>query len=293
VLAALFGYVRNQGDGWNWTLNHLDRHATVLIEQTLGEEEPHALYVAQIETLGRRVGELHAALACASTDDAFAPEAIGTADIRRWTSDVRREATQTLHQLREAMPQLPESIRAQAKTLLGQRAKLLKKVQQLEHGKHAIRAAKTRYHGDLHLGQVLLVRDDFLIIDFEGEPGRTFAQRRAKHSALRDVAGMLRSFDYARAVARERAGERKPEAVERIDASLGEWLELVREAFLRGYSIGVGKASCMPRSEPDASRLIAFFEIEKALYELRYEIEHRPTWVGVPIEGVLGILNRH
>jgi len=107
------------------------------------------------------------------------------------------------------------------------------------------------------------------------------------------VAGMMRSFDYARAIARDRAGERKPEAADRLDASLGEWLELVREAFLRGYSIGVGKASCMPKSASDMSRLISFFEIEKALYELRYEIEHRPHWIGVPIAGLLGILNRH
>jgi maltose alpha-D-glucosyltransferase/alpha-amylase len=293
VLAALFGFVRNQGDGWHWTLNHLERHATVLIEQTMGEEEPHALYESQIETLGKRVGELHAALACASSDEAFSPEPIRLTDLRRWTTDVRREAVQTLQMLRESMPQLPDSVRPQAKALLAQRTKLLKRVQQLAQGKHTIRATKTRYHGDLHLGQVLLVRDDFLIIDFEGEPGRPFAQRRTKHSALRDVAGMLRSFDYARAVARDRAGERKPEAADRLDSSLGEWLELTRAAFLRGYSVGVGKASCMPTSDPFATRLIAFFEIEKALYELRYEIENRPTWVGVPIEGLLGILNRH
>jgi len=291
VLAALFGYVRNQGDGWDWTQNHLERYATTLVEQTApGEQDPHALYHAQIETLGRRIGELHAALCRSSDDAAFAPEPIIQKDLAAWSGEVRREASRTLRQLREAMPGLARPLRDSASQLLGQRSKLLGCLGGLAEDSRSLRATKTRFHGDLHLGQVLVVRDDFLVIDFEGEPGRPFEQRRRKHSALRDVAGMLRSFDYARAVALERAIARKPEAADRLVPGLYAWLGATRGAFQSGYLLGVDGASCVPRSHRDFSRLVRFFELEKALYELRYELAHRPAWVGVPLEGILGIL---
>jgi len=294
VLAALFGFVRNQGDCWAWTQNHLERHATVLIEQTAaGSVDPHAMYVAQIETLGRRVGELHAALSRPSDDDAFAPEAMTERDLRQWSLEVRREATLSLRHLQEALPRLPESVRAAAKSLLGRRAEVLDLLRDISPDNRTIKAAKTRCHADLHLGHVLLVRDDFLIIDFEGEPDRSFEERRRKHSALRDVATMLRSFDYARAVALDRASARRPEARERLAASFEAWQEQTRTAFLVGYDAGIDGASCRPRSNRDTERLIAFFELEKALYELRYELDNRPAWVGMPIDGILGLLHRH
>jgi maltose alpha-D-glucosyltransferase/alpha-amylase len=293
VLASLFGFARNQGDGWTWTQDHLERQATILIEQTAtGDDNWHSLYVAQIQTLGRRVGELHAVLSSPTADEAFAPEPIKPADLRQWRRDVLREATATMRQLQDALPALPEPVRAAAKRLLGRRPAVLELVRRLSNDASGIKATKSRFHGDLHLGQVLIVRDDFLIIDFEGEPGRPFDERRRKHSALRDVGGMLRSFDYARAVALERAVARKPEALDRLAASLKAWQELTRAAFLKGYLIGAGRASCLPKSRQDAARLIEFFELEKALYELRYELENRPAWLGVPIDGILGMLTR-
>jgi maltose alpha-D-glucosyltransferase/alpha-amylase len=293
VLAALFGFVRNQGDGWTWTQNHLERHATTLIEQTAtGDADPHALYVAQIETLGRRVGELHAALARPTRDAAFAPEPITPADLRKWARDVRREAVLTLRQLQDALPRLPDPIRAAARRLLEHRADLLERVQRLAQDLRTIRATKTRFHGDLHLGQVMVVRDDFTIIEFEGEPGRPFQERRQKHSALRDVAGMLRSFDYARANAFERATTIRPDAADRLATSFDSWLAMTGTAFMHGYADGVGNASCQPRSHRYVTRLVAFFELERALYELRYELDNRPGWARVPIDGILGILGR-
>jgi maltose alpha-D-glucosyltransferase/alpha-amylase len=293
VLAALFGFVRNQGDGWTWTQNHLERHATTLIEQTsAGDANPHALYLAQIETLGRRVGELHAALTRPTKDPAFAPEPITPADLQRWARDVRHETVLTLRQLQAALPRLPGPVRAAARRLLEHRGALLERVKRLAQELRTIPAVKTRFHGDLHLGQVMVVRDDFMIIDFEGEPGRPFQERRRKHSALRDVSGMLRSFDYARAVALDRAMAHKPDAGDRLATHFGAWLGMTRTAFMNGYEGGVGSAPCKPRSRRDVNRLVAFFELEKALYELRYELDNRPAWLPVPIDGILGILNR-
>jgi len=285
VLAALFGYVRNQGDGWSYTLNHLERHVASLLHQAAEQVgEPHGLYLAQAETLGRRIGELHAALARPTRDPAFAPQPIRKTELAGWGRAVRREAQSTLGMLREHLSRLPELARAEANGLIRDRQRLFARIRELVAKPVAV--TKTRFHGDLHLGQVLLVADDFLIIDFEGEPSRPIEERRLKHSVLRDVAGMLRSFDYARAVALERALESRPDARELIEPALAAWHQAASSAFMKGYRTGVGGAACWPQNARDAERLIALFQVEKALYELRYEIEQRPAWIGVPIGGL-------
>jgi maltose alpha-D-glucosyltransferase/alpha-amylase len=139
-----------------------------------------------------------------------------------------------------------------------------------------------RHHGDFHLGQVLLTKNDFLITDFEGEPGRTFEQRRVKHSPLRDVAGMLRSFSYAKWSARARAESKD-------SAALDAWEDDVRRAFLAAYAEAT-KGSGLYASFDDVKGLLQLFELEKVLYELRYEINNRPNWIHVPLAGLLGML---
>jgi maltose alpha-D-glucosyltransferase/alpha-amylase len=149
---------------------------------------------------------------------------------------------------------------------------------------------KTRLHGDLHLGQVLVCRDDFFIIDFEGEPQRSFDERRAKHSALRDVAGMLRSFDYARHTALHQVAQGAAE-IERLAPLARSWERRVREAFLATYR-EVAQAGGLygePGGFEAAASLLDLFELEKALYELRYEIGNRPDWVGVPLAGIAAL----
>jgi maltose alpha-D-glucosyltransferase/alpha-amylase len=149
---------------------------------------------------------------------------------------------------------------------------------------------KTRLHGDLHLGQVLLRRDDFVIIDFEGEPQRTLAERRAKHSALRDVAGMLRSFDYARHNALSKVAKTPPE-LERLAPVAQAWGQQVRDAFLSAYHevALAGGLYADDAAYAAALETLALFEIEKALYELRYELDNRPDWVGVPLAGLAAL----
>src|SRR5690606_26542805 len=142
----------------------------------------------------------------------------------------------------------------------------------------------------LPLGQVLLTADDFLITDFEGEPARSIEERREKASPLRDIAGMLRSFDYARAVALEHATSVRPDLAERLGPAFDEWRRQTAETFLAGYRSGVGPASFLPTEPTAVERLLLLFQLEKAFYELRYELNNRPTWAWVPIEGLLTLL---
>jgi maltose alpha-D-glucosyltransferase/alpha-amylase len=144
-----------------------------------------------------------------------------------------------------------------------------------------------RYHGDYHLGQVLRVDEDFVIIDFEGEPARSMDERRQKHSPLRDVAGMLRSFSYAAAVATNRLTNEDPVDRHRAGPLVESWEEQVRDAFMSGYRAAVQGCPAWPEEPGAAERLIEFFVIEKALYELRYEMGNRPDWVSVPLFSLL------
>jgi len=143
---------------------------------------------------------------------------------------------------------------------------------------------KTRIHGDYHLGQVLLAENDFVIIDFEGEPRKTLAERRAKHSPLRDVAAMVRSFDYAMHEALAGAAAHRPDARADLYAAARAWRDQARSAFLEGYSGA--------HAIPDAAGLLGLFVLEKALYELAYELDNRPEQSRIPLRGLLDILQR-
>ena len=286
TLGALFGYVRNQGDGWSYTLNHLERFAaTLLSENQVLEAAPHALFLTQMHTLGRRAGELHAVLATDTSEADFQPEPIKPRDVAEWRRTIAEEAQITFAATQQRLSSLPDPVRLKARELLAARKRITACIKDMAGT--PIEAYKTRYHGDLHLGQVLLSADDFLITDFEGEPARSIDERRRKSSPLRDVAGMLRSFDYARAVAFERSISLRPDLQERLAPGFQSWYDETCDAFLKGYGVGIDNARSMPASEADVQRLITLFQMEKALYEVRYELENRPTWLAVPIDGVL------
>jgi len=275
TLALLQAYVPNQGDGWNYTTGYLGRFLeTARDAAEPPPEDAHGAYLELARVLGTRTGELHAALAQATGDPAFDPEPVTERDFAAWRERVREEAQQSLALLERRIEQLP----AEARGLLGRRATLMSRIDAAATAGDA--APKTRYHGDLHLGQVLLAKNDFLIVDFEGEPARTLEERRAKGPALRDVAGMLRSFDYARWSALAQAA-RNDADLARLEPLAAAWLAQARRAFLEAY------AAAAP-SPPGG--LLALFELEKALYELRYEIGNRPDWVRVPLRGLLGLL---
>ncbi|MGE0876886.1 MAG: maltose alpha-D-glucosyltransferase [Burkholderiales bacterium] len=283
ALALLQSYVANEGDGWTYTLDYLDRH---LADERPVAAEPHpdshGLYRALARTLGERTAQLHLALARPGGGADFDPEPVLESDVAAWKAQVRADAQATLDLLARRTERLDERLREDAKALLKDPRGLLARIDAVTFDPAG--AVKLRYHGDFHLGQVLLRQNDFIIIDFEGEPGRTLAERRAKHSPLRDVAGMLRSFDYARWSALRQAAP-GPQDDARCATLAAAWLEAARGAFLDGYATTASTAGLFA-SFSAARGLLALFEIEKALYELRYELDNRPTWAAIPLAGL-------
>ena len=151
---------------------------------------------------------------------------------------------------------------------------------------------KIRCHGDYHLGQALVVNNDFILVDFEGEPGRDFAERRRKESPLKDVAGMLRSFDYVAAMAVDAVSRDRPDDRDRLGALADAWRAAVGDTFLEGYARQVAGGAFWPADADIAHTLVDLFALEKAFYELRYEFGNRPQWIPVPIRGLVQLCER-
>ncbi|HEY8681166.1 MAG TPA: putative maltokinase, partial [Candidatus Dormibacteraeota bacterium] len=270
TLGILQGYVPNQGDAWAYTLAQLDRylaHPTALAE-----------YLQRAGLLGRRTAELHLALASDPDDPAFAPVPSTMLDQRSVYQSVRAQATQALALLRRPLPPAAQPL---ASLILSMEGELMARLRGLLQ--RPITATRIRTHGDYHLGQVLWTGGDFMIIDFEGEPARPLAERRLKRWPLRDVAGMLRSFDYAVHTAiRPR---------HRGDPALGKaWLDKVTAAYLGAYFETAGTASFLPSDDAGRQVLLDAFLFEKALYEVKYELNNRPSWVGIPLKGILNLM---
>jgi maltose alpha-D-glucosyltransferase/alpha-amylase len=269
-LAILQAYVENQGDGWSYTQNYLERYLEQQRAATGVPTDPietHGAYIALIKILGQRTAELHKALAMTTGDVAFDPEPIQSKDTKAWIRQVQAEANSTLELLRNRLVDLPDSLRTDAETLLSQGKAVHQRLEESTPAR--IEAMKIRYHGDYHLGQVLLSQNDFVIIDFEGEPARTLAERRNKHSPLKDVAGMLRSFNYAAYTALFRLSSERPEGSEAMERLVQEWESEATRVFLETYEQNVRDAGLYSDWQ-EARRLLDLFVLEKAFYELRY-----------------------
>ena len=289
TLALLQACVPNQGDAWHHTLEHLGRLLEGYGSLDGDAGAAPAAYSGLVETLGRRTGELHRALALPGGGPAFDPEPITAADLQSWRSRVRAEAEHTLERLENEAGAVPEHWTAAAESVRRQRDALLRRIDELVPARAD--AAKTRYHGDFHLGQVLLAENDVIFIDFEGEPGRSIEERSMKHSPLRDVAGMLRSFDYAAHAALDRACADRPEDRSAFEPRVNEWGERAAATFLAAYRDAAAGGPAWPREADDADALIRLFTLEKALYEVRYELDNRPGWIGVPLRGLGRLLD--
>jgi maltose alpha-D-glucosyltransferase/alpha-amylase len=283
TLGLLQAFVLNQGDGWDYTVNYLARF---LGDQRIGEPpavDAHGAYLALIRTLARRTAQLHGALATPTDDPAFAARPSLPADLTAWRARVSAAVVPTLDLLAGALERLPPGARAEAEALLQARAKLERRID--AGGVAELQALKIRIHGDYHLGQVLVARNDWVIVDFEGEPARSLAERREKESPLRDVAGMLRSFSYARHAALQRSTPQTSDDFTKWDALLQEWERATRDTFVSVYD-EVARACHLYASFAAVAPLITLFEIEKALYELRYELGNRPDWVPIPLRAL-------
>lgn len=279
TVSILQAFVPNEGDGWGWLLKHLQPDGLERLDDTL----------PWIRQLGVRTAQMHKVLALHSANPDFMPEPIEAADLQRWLADVEGMSQRALAGIGRSQDQLDPATRTLTQRLQQQADKLMVQAQALLTAAQGL--VKTRHHGDYHLGQVLVSGNDAMIIDFEGEPLRPLAERRAKHSPLRDVAGMLRSFAYAAAAA-ERAlpadwpAERRAQA----GARLQDWECKAEQAYLESYlAIATGTPTC-PADEAQALRLIRFFMLEKALYEVAYELANRPEWLAIPLRGVLALL---
>ncbi len=245
--------------------------------------------------LGYITGLMHNALAAPTDLPEFQPEPITAEDIERWRRGIAGLIAMVMRKGRDRIDGLP----VRERDLLGPVADGEATFLDMIDGLHVLEregCCKTRCHGDYHLGQVLKTGDDYMLLDFEGEPARTLAERRAKHSPLKDVAGMLRSYNYAAYAALLEVWEaRRSDEAERVELEgwALAWEAAARTAFLRGY-VEATRLHDGPRFVPvdDAAfhQVVRIFEVEKAFYELEYEFNNRPTWVAVPASGLSSML---
>jgi maltose alpha-D-glucosyltransferase / alpha-amylase len=293
AVAVVHAFVENQGDAWTVTGAYLDRfieeQRLLTAEAAQHSDEPPA-YARWMEQIGRRVAELQLALASREDLPDFAPEPVTAADVRTWRDDLLQRAEVAFEELARRRSDLNENERLLVDDLLARRRSLPQRLRELVPT--GVKAMKIRHHGDLHLGQILIVKDDVFIIDFEGEPRRNIADRRRKTQAARDVAGLIRSVDYSATAALERALKLAPDEHGRLAPALDRWREQAVAAFLAAYRVTLADNRLWPESPQEADRLLDFFLLEKAFYEINYELAHRPDWLRVPLAGTWRILSR-
>jgi maltose alpha-D-glucosyltransferase/alpha-amylase len=261
TIGVLQTFVANEGDGWRWTLARL--------------ADPTADLAAAMRALGETTADFHLALGSGAGVPGFAPRPLTAADRAAWTADVRRRLNRTLELIHRMRPTLPSAPGVLADQVLAGRAALEQRA--IAPDPAAGGFDLIRIHGDFHLGQTLRVGGAFMLMDFEGEPARPLAERCAPTVALKDVAGMLRSFDYAVVAA----------GIEDAAAAAP-----MRKAYRSGYDARAGHAAFLPAHADARADWIAFFELEKALYEVEYEINNRPDWLQIPLRGVLRVMGR-
>jgi maltose alpha-D-glucosyltransferase/alpha-amylase len=302
TLAVVQTAVGHQGSGWQFTIDELRRYYETVAararvaetpqEASRGDEPPplfaatEGWYLAVAQTLGRRTADMHLALAD-SNDPDFAPEPFADRARKATHRDMKAHAERVLDLLASKRDSLPEAVWAQADAVLAARAVLLKRLDVVARGGSA--GMCTRVHGDYHLGQVLRTQEDFVILDFEGEPARTLAERRARQSPLKDVAGMIRSFSYAAYAALFTFTINAPGHYGVLEPWADTWCHWASRAFLSGYRLTLGVTPLVPPAR-EMDRLLGAFILEKALYELGYELNNRPEWVRIPLTGILKAL---
>jgi maltose alpha-D-glucosyltransferase/alpha-amylase len=296
-LAALFAFVKNNGACWNVIVDSLYR--------ALGEISfvpPHALarpgdhnvpYVFPIDLagrLGQRTAEMHRAFSTDTPDPAFARELITREDIIGWVAAANEEVQRGLLTLERVSAKVDDPTKALIRLVQNSRPAIEHRLTAL--AQTSTSGAKTRIHGDYHLGQVLVSDHDVVIIDFEGEPTRPPNQRREKSSPLRDLAGMLRSFDYAAWSSLRRLAGRSAELSQHTIDAASAWRDSASRDFLEVYKATVGDMASYPEDEISARNQLEIFVVQKVFYEIAYEAANRPDWISIPLRGVLDLLSR-
>ncbi len=309
TLGIVHGFVPNQGDAWKYTLDALGHYfeAALASQMDIGPDilpkkplvaltkmdlpvQANDLigpYLESARLLGERTAELHLALASNAMDRNFAPELFTTLYQRSIYQSMRNLTARTFQLMRSRLRHLPEKAREMAKKILEHEGEVFDRFHALLDRK--ISAMRLRVHGDFHLGQVLYTGKDFIIIDFEGEPARSLTERRLKRSPLRDVAGMLRSFHYASNHAIFTKATR-PEDLPAMEQWANFWYIWVSAVYLKSYLDLAGQAGFLPVEEGELQNLLDALCLEKAVYELGYELNNRPDWVPIPLQGIMQLL---
>jgi maltose alpha-D-glucosyltransferase/alpha-amylase len=307
IMGLLQGFIPNQGDAWTYTLDTLGRYFERVLSRVREiQEAPKAAvslfdidiasippllremieghYLEMVALLGRRTGEMHLALSSLPEEQDFAAEPFSMLYQRSVYQSMRALLRRVMQALKNHIKSLPESLQGEASFVLGSEQKILTPLQEIVGKKFS--AMKIRIHGDYHLGQVLYTGKDFVIIDFEGEPARALSERRLKRSPLRDVAGMVRSFHYAAFIALFKEASIRSEDIPVLEPWTHLWYQYVSGVFLRSYLETVGTAPFIPIEKEDLEIMLRAFLLEKAVYELGYELNNRPEWVSIPLRGI-------
>jgi maltose alpha-D-glucosyltransferase/alpha-amylase len=299
VVCLLQSAATNEGDVWTLTLDAMGRY----YERVLGRKAdlqnettpPGALldeliggiYPDKAMQIGQRTGELHLALASSMDDPAFAPEPFNAMAQRSVYQTMRASLRRAFTFLEKKLPDLPKTFRDEAKEVLAAEQEILGREKRLLDRR--TNAAKIRIHGDYHLGQLLYTGKDFVILDFEGEPARALSERKLKRSALRDVAGMMRSFQYAAYSALWQPAMRI-EDVPFLERWADLWYRQISSVFLQSYLKTTANAIFIPQNSDDLQIMLEAYLLDKAVYEIGYELNNRPDWVVIPIRGIKHIL---
>ncbi len=307
ALGILQSLVDNQGDGWSWVMEELGRYyescATrafppalrSLLERPLlswlddpiaGEAADHVgLSYKAATMLSRRTAEMHMDLAAETTNPAFQFRLLGKPEFLALSLRLREHSRHVFDSLKHGIAGFPDDVVEHAALVLGRRREITERFRALEDLDLSLKA--TRVHGDYHLGQVLRVREDFVVLDFEGEPARSITERRMLESPLKDVAGMLRSFSYAAQVGYLNYVARRPREAGPLEPWARLWESCVSVAFLRDYREAISGLGLVPTTPADFQLLLDAFLLDKALYELNYELNARPAWIRIPLLGIL------
>jgi maltose alpha-D-glucosyltransferase/alpha-amylase len=285
--------IANQGDAWTWVMDNLRRaleDAALENEADAASHHTFSLLDKYAAVIGTRLGEMHVALAAPTNDSAFAPEVVDDGVVSRWAKDAAEQIERGLNDLERARETLDPERQALADSVLARRENLMASLPALaERGRGGL---TIRIHGDFHLGQILVSQSDAYLIDFEGEPLRSLEQRRRKTTPLRDVAGFLRSLDYAAASFELPESNASPQPVrERSARLLRQFRRETATAFLRAYWRSVRGAEPLGLG-PSKAPLLNLMLMEKAAYEISYEAANRPNWLAIPLRGFAAVANR-
>ena len=313
TLGMLNRLVPGARDAWQFTLDALgryyDRVATLIADgqsPPMGElplarwiQPEHPVNVSQVvgpyfdsaRLLGERTAEMHLALASADADKVFAPEPFTPHFVRGLFQSMRNQSTHTFRLLRKQLKTLPAEIAPLAQRVLDLEPVIVSHYRLLYE--LPITARRIRCHGDFHLGQVLHTGKDFVIIDFEGEPALSMSERRIKRSSLRDVAGMVRSFHYAAWAGfyeHVKRGSLEHESLPKFEPWMRLWHQTVGSVYLNAYLKTMGPSEILPQSAEELLAMLPAYLLNKAVYEVGYELNNRPAWLRIPLEGIAQFL---